>query len=103
VRDFRVPHGIFSDAIILLLSKKRPKEQVPPKGEPDFFPPKWRPQKSKKGGKDMSTWKCKFTLKDIPGFFEETIQANTSMDAQKIIERKYGTKTMSFNFDLIKF
>jgi hypothetical protein len=25
------------------------------------------------------------------------------MDAQKIIERKYGTKTMSFNFDLIKF
>jgi hypothetical protein len=25
------------------------------------------------------------------------------MDAQKIIERKYGTKTMSFNFELIKF
>jgi hypothetical protein len=51
----------------------------------------------------MSTWKCKFTLKDFPGFFEETIQASTSMDAQKIIERKYGTKTMSFNFELIKF
>lgn len=51
----------------------------------------------------MPTWKCKFTLKDFPGFFEETIQASTSMDAQKIIERKYGTKTMSFNFDLIKF
>jgi hypothetical protein len=86
-----------------LLSEKGQRNKSLPRGSQACFPPKWRPQKSKKGGKNMSTWKCKFTLKDFPGFFEETIQANTSMDAQKIIERKYGTKTMSFNFDLIKF
>lgn len=68
-----------------------------------MFPPEMAAAEKQERRKNMSTWKCKFTLKDIPGFFEETIQANTSMDAQKIIERKYGTKTMSFNFDLIKF
>jgi hypothetical protein len=86
-----------------LLSEKAKGTSLSQWGSQACFPPKWRPQKSKKGGKDMPTWKCKFTLKDFPGFFEETIQASTSMDAQKIIERKYGTKTMSFNFELIKF
>ena len=48
----------------------------------------------------MNYWKCNFTLQDINGFFEEIVPAMTSIDAQKIIERKYGTKTLTWNFRL---
>ena len=49
----------------------------------------------------MNTWECKFTLQGMSGFFTEIIQATTSIDAQKIIETKYGHKTTSFTFRLL--
>lgn len=50
----------------------------------------------------MLLWHCNFTLDGISGFFEEDVRAMTSMEAQAIIERKYGAKTLTFTFRLIQ-
>ena len=49
----------------------------------------------------MSKWKCKFTLEGMNGVFTEIIQATTSIEAQKIVEARYGKKTLLWLFEKI--
>ena len=48
----------------------------------------------------MNYWKCKFTLQGMNGFFEEVVQAMTSIDAQKIIEARYGHPVATWSFQI---